>query len=103
MIGKLVIIGTDAMETTVPLTAPPTVEQLQAAVDGYIETIPFFTTFDGRECIAFCNEEGKLHEMAPNLFAQALWEIAIGRSIADDFLVGPVAIVVGDRELLEAL
>lgn len=103
MRGKMTVIGTDACEASVLLTAPPTLEQLQAAVGGHIEVVPLFTKYNGAECVAFCNEEGKLENLAPNLFAQMLWEHAVGGPIADDFLVGPIAIIEGDEELLRAL
>lgn len=103
MKGRLTIIGPDASETSTPLTAPPELEQLQAAVGGSIEVVPLFTTFRGERCVVFCNEEGKLEGLAPNILAQVLWERAVGRPISDDLLVGPIAIITGDAALLAAL
>lgn len=103
MRGKLTIVGIDTTETSVLLLAPPSLEQLQAAVGGHIEVIPYFTRFRGADCVAFCNEEGKLESLAPNIIGQMLWEQAVGQPVRDDFLVGPIAIVTGDAELLAAL
>lgn len=103
MKGKLTIIGTDASETVTVLTAAPELEQLQAAVGGSIEVVPYFTKFRGATCVVFCHEEGKLIGLRPNLLAQVLWERAVGRVVVGDLLVGPIAIITGDAELLEAL
>lgn len=56
----------------------PKLDQLQAAVQGYIETVPYFTkmTLDGtqyKHCTAYANEEGLLRGMQMNLLASLLW------------------------------
>lgn len=103
MRGNMIVIGIDGSQIVTRLTAPPTIEQLHAAVGGYIEMVPFFTTFEGNECVAFCNEEGKLEGLPPNIPAQILWQIAVRRVIRDDLLVGPIVVITGDEELLRAL
>jgi hypothetical protein len=63
---------------------------------------------DGARCVAFCNEYGKPQKLAINLRATKLWHQALpppGLLAEDgslaDILVGSIAIVLGDDELLE--
>ena len=95
------------------LTAPPTLDALQKAVDGDIELVPFFRTieFDGgvKRCAAFCNENGKNVGLPYNEIATHLWADAILREMwgsfdtMNDHLVGAIAIVIGDDDLMLAL
>lgn len=74
---------------------------LRAAVGGNIETLPYFNKFEGKRCVAYCNEEGKLTGLPRNQHGQALWldalmkrdgsleHIDIGRTV----IVGNVAVV----------
>lgn len=103
MKGTLTVIRIDGRRDITALPTAPTLDQLRAAVGGAIEVIPFFTKFEGRECVAFCHEEGKLEGLAANPVAQGLWERAVRRRISADYLVGPIAIITGDAELLRAL
>lgn len=41
---------------------PDTLEELQAAVGGYIETVTMFT-----DCVVICNEEGRLQGLPHNV------------------------------------
>jgi hypothetical protein len=86
----------------VALDAPPELEQLQGNVGGFIELIPAFNAFEGKPCVAFCNEEGKLRGLQPNSKATVMWEFINGKS-PRDCLVGPVVILTGDKEFMEAL
>lgn len=103
MKGKLTVIGTDFMETNLDLTDTPSLEMLRAAVGGPIEVVPLFTKFGNAPCVAFCHEEGKLEGLLRNILAQEYWEISAGCVISGDWLVGPIAIVTGDDELLASL
>lgn len=58
-----------------------TLEALQAQVNGYIETVPLIP----RLAVMIVNEEGRLHQMPPNILASAIAGVKI---------MGP-AIVVG--------
>src|SRR5262245_15074063 len=92
------------------LHAQPSLEDLQRVVEGYIELVPGLTSVEiaGKihRCVAFCNEEGKLHRqdrgpMNPNRGGDAL----LGgsdrpprrRSLAWRFLGGPGADPLGRR------
>lgn len=102
MKGTMTIIKVDG--TTEVKTydgAPQPLEDLNAAVGGWIELIPYFDKYKGEPCIAYCNEEGKLDGLSFNEEATLLWEKQIGNPI-DDILVGNVAIIQGDKEFMEA-
>lgn len=49
--------------------------QLQKAVGGYIETVGFFTKYEGKKCTAYVNEEGLITSppLPINNFATRLW------------------------------
>lgn len=100
MHGKMIIIGTDGSETVTEYTGTIPLADMQSAVGGYIEIIPMFERFRGETCVAFCNEEGKMYSLDYNRKATEHWR-AVHSS--RDFLVGPVAIVIGNDEFLRAL
>jgi hypothetical protein len=75
----------------------------EALNDGMLELIPYFTKYDGTSCIAFCDEEGKLKKLPFNPVAHTLWEIAVGKHISVDYLVGPVVIISAPQEFLKQL
>jgi hypothetical protein len=65
-------------------------------------------------CVAFCDEDGKRKGMPQNQIATAFWEHSLkrkGRSLSampsftggPDFLVGPIAVLFGDREFMGSL
>ena len=79
--------------------------------------MPYFTrvSVSGEmvPCVAFCNEDGKGRGLPINRRATLLWRAAISQHndipatmipmLREDFLVGDVAILVGDKEFMEAL
>jgi hypothetical protein len=86
---------------------------------GYLEHVPSFDTIehDGKlhRCHAFCDEHGKLdyrpgkplpHQPdPPNERATLLWMLALRRRgyIPSDFLVGQIAVIIGDAEFMAEL
>jgi Domain of unknown function (DUF3846) len=81
-------------------------DNLQTAMGGYIERVPFFDKYEGKPCVAFCSEEGKIEHMQPNYPATLAWVHALrvqGKTLGTndgrmvDFLVGSIAIVTGDQ------
>lgn len=100
MKGQLTVIKANGEIVRTELTSPPGLEMLKKAVGGWIECIPYFEKFEGKPCVAFCNEEGKLNDLPFNEVASALWFEA---GITNDVLVGDVAIVTGDKKLLRSL
>ena len=113
-------------------------QKLYDAVGGSIETIPLFETikfpksvitklsatpgfdlngFDvtkTRPCAAFCNEYGKVYDLAYNEFGTALWAMALvdagqatirddGSIPMSDIANGPVVIVTGDDAFMATI
>lgn len=70
----------------------PRLDELQAAVGGYIEVVPHFNFFNGRPCAAVCDEEGKLKGKPINEEATIAWR---AQTNTTDVLVGDIAIVYG--------
>ena len=92
------IIQPSGEVTTTHQPAAPDYTQLQSAVGGLIETVPYFDTYKKKPCVAFCNEEGKLEGLEFNLGASIAWSVALGVPFPAmvDYLVGPVCIVSAD-------
>lgn len=103
MRGTLTIIKADGTITEETLTTAPDIDKLQAAVGGWIETVPYFSKYRGTNCVAFCNEEGKLEGLPPNHAATELWYAIVPRARGLDYLVGSIAIISGDDALLRQL
>jgi hypothetical protein len=99
----LIIIGPGGQIEEHELVRVPNLDALQKAVGGYIEVVPYFTKYEGRPCIALCNENGKIEGLPVNRKAQAFWELSFGRPITEDHLVGSIAIVVGSPQFLEQM
>jgi hypothetical protein len=102
---RLIVIEPDNTVTVRPLDGPPRLEELQKAVKGSIETVPYLTTFCGDPCIAFRNEEGKLERLPVNAVATKHWMTSIERLTfkINDVLVGPVVIITGPHSFLGRL
>jgi hypothetical protein len=101
MAGRMFVIPPSGEIVVTELETVPPIEELQKAVGGYIETVPYFTKYKDKQCVAFCNEEGKLKGLPYNSRATNDW----GRNtpLSDDVLVGPVVILTGDRSFMEVI
>lgn len=86
--------------TTTVTQGKPSLEDLQAAVGGYIERVPFYDNHNGQKAIAFCNEEGKLKGKPINSVMTALWQ---GSCRTRDVLVGDIIVLVGPASELEEM
>jgi len=107
----IIIRADDTVEQQDWPTGSPSLEWLQKAVGGYIETVPFWNTYDDdgttRGCVAYCNEEGKLDGLPANRLANQKWDEALKRRFPDagqrlDYLVGTIVVLVGDRRFRES-
>jgi hypothetical protein len=101
MKGKLTILKPDGSREITELDRKAELKELQAAVGGWIEIVPAFYTFEGNDCIVFCNEEGKADRLPINYLATAAWYGVNGPH--GDVLVGDVLICQGDDEFMGAL
>jgi len=111
MKGTMLIYSPGSMTPKVTkLAASPQLSDLQGAVGGYIEAVPYFQTIQRfakiQTCVAFCNEHGKLDGLPINEHATWLWYRALERNKlcpSDDVLVGSIVVLFGDREFVAAL
>jgi len=118
MKGTLLIFrpheGTPEVQELGRLSPADMLNTLRAAIGGgWLEAVPHFTTVlhggAWHNCRAFCDEEGKLEhkQLAFNAKANQQWRIAMHRTAGcdpdPDYLVGPIAVVFGDDEFMEAL
>lgn len=110
MQGKLILYPPDSPEPKItPQNYTPTLDELQSAVGGCIEIVPGLTAIelDGElfDCVAFCNEYGKIENLPINQIATAIWyeNLAAHGTSTMDVLCGPVVIVTGDEDFMEEL
>jgi hypothetical protein len=99
----MVVIKPDHSITSEKLLSIPELEQLRSGVGGSIEIVPRFIKFIKRDCVAFCDEEGKMKGKQFNLLAHTFWEACVGRKIVEDHLVGDIVIIVGSPSFLMRL
>ena len=112
MKGTMLVISPAGSIHASPLHDAPTLEQLRAGVGGHIELVPMFDSVEHHgavhDCIAYCNEEGKLEERPPNHRATMMWDRAlirrhpgaVERRREHDFLIGHVVVLYGDEEFM---
>lgn len=111
MRGCMMVIFEDGHKVITELDHVPTLNDLRTGVGGLIELIPYFDSIRHGDsvhpCIAYCNEEGKLHGMKFNLEATKDWAFALarnpmhGRGMLPDYLVGPIVVLWGDTEFMK--
>lgn len=107
MPGQLHIIRPDSTERTIEtrdLDHPPSLQELNALVGGYLEHLPHiavFTTQDGpKPCVALCNEDGQMLSLPENRLATELCGLPL---VGGYPLVGTVLIFTGSREFMNEL
>ncbi len=106
MQGELTIIQADGTKSRTPLTTPDHFLEVKAAVRGSIELVSGFTSFEGKPCDAYVNDEGIANGLPRNRVASELWWAQLddhswlGNAL--DILHGPLAIVTGDDEFIAA-
>lgn len=113
MKGTVIIVRPDGQITGADFERALQLDDLkQATGNGSVEVVPFFDSVDfaGRVmlCAAFCDEDGKRKGLPINQIAIDMWERALERSGRQgvegrDYLVGDIAVVIGDDEFLAAL
>jgi hypothetical protein len=112
--GTMLIVSPDGVITSVPLTEMPHHTELHKHVGGPLETVPYFNwvkwptiSISRHKCVAFCNEDGKRLNLPRNHPAEKMWLDALQRAgmptEIDDYLVGTVVVLFGDKQFMEAL
>lgn len=76
---KITVIKPNGEKDSLTQPKSPDLKQLQGAVEGLIETVPHLVKFEGRNCEAYCNEEGRLHNLPLNPEATKVWLSNLGR------------------------
>ena len=98
--GKITIISNDGTITEQTYDRKATLKELQKMVGGLIERVPYFEEYNGLPCVVWVNENGKLDGNPFNQKATTLWHDQFPAAIGNDFLVGTVIIMQGDRSFL---
>jgi hypothetical protein len=107
--GTIVILRSTGERAVFTVFDANVLKHLNAAVGGYIEQVPYFTRYqyhpDSKpvECVAFCNEDGKLQGLPYNAIATHIWHSQTPDISNKDILVGDVAVVFGDEEFMQNL
>lgn len=102
-IPLLTLIQCNGVMVRTALEIPPTLEHLQKLVGGFIQLVPNFDYFLSDDCVAFCNDNGKLLKLPVNEYASEHWYKCFPEVRHFDKLVGDVAIISGDPSFLELL
>jgi hypothetical protein len=113
MKGGILIVRQNGKIEQRKLDRAPTGQELHDIVNGYLEVVPYWNSVvvsgPPVHCVAFCDEDGKTTgNKLPNAQATLMWDEALQRDrgealLGRDHLVGDIAIVWGDRELLAEL
>lgn len=117
MKGTMLIYDFDGITPRrVPLEKPTLEAFKQGIGGGRIETVPYldrmFIEGEWREVVAFCDEDGKHKRLPVNKQATLIWAQILdnkGMTLRDeegdflDMLVGPIIVLYGDKEFMEAI
>lgn len=111
MNGKMIVINTDGSMIVEDLKSVPPLKVLQENVGRYLEPVShfnkFFSPVGTYNCVAFCNENGKINEEPANMVATLFWKKSFEEetkshfSVLDNFLYGNVVILYGDDEFMK--
>ena len=105
MKGKLTVITPSKKTEVVELDAPVKLTLLNDIVGGDIEQVPYWSTYEGEECVVFSDTEGKQKKLPVNKMATEEWYYARVREgikgRVKDELRGPIVIVTGDKDFME--
>lgn len=95
----------------------PELDELKGYIGGgHLKLVPGFRSIAHYDmvidCVAYGDEDGKRNKLEANNIATILWDLALRRNgsgllqpdgRAIDWLVGPIVVLFGDRELMETL
>jgi hypothetical protein len=105
MKGKLTVLVPNKRIEIVELDGPVKLALLNDIVGGDIEQVPYWSTYEGEECVVFSDVEGKQKRLPINKVATGEWYDARVREgvkgKVSDELRGPIVIVTGDKDFME--
>lgn len=90
----MLVIQPDGSQVETRMSKSPTLDQLQAAVDGYVEDVTRYCHY-ARTANIYVNEEARHQDMTPNVEGTKL----VG--YLGDILLGPICVVWADYGPLE--
>jgi hypothetical protein len=93
MTGQLLILPYDRKPRLYRAAVHPSLGRIRWVVGGFIEHVPLWDTIDGRPCIVYCNEEGKINNLPVNIIATDMWWRAARRNM-NDVLCGHVICII---------
>lgn len=97
------------------LNDAPSINEIEHKLGGPVQEIHSFDSIlhggEIRPCIVFALQDAKRRELPPNAWANMLWLQALVRKHGfsspeanhPDYLAGPVGILLGDEEFMDAL
>ena len=111
MKGRMyVILPGEDQPRGIALRRPPTLDHLVGFIGDDIEQVPGFLEYGepgemkNSACVAFCGTNAKSARIPVNFEATVMWNVAMGIDVSQwDQLRGPVVVLCGDREFMEAL
>jgi hypothetical protein len=101
----MVILKVDGSVEEHEIEQAPGLAEMQKAVGGSIELVPYFREYEERPCLAFCNEGGKVIGLPHNKHATQLWaaQLRVPYAMMADILVGDILILQGDEAFMRRL
>jgi hypothetical protein len=97
---EMLILKVDGTTETIRTEKPPTLDQLQEAVGGYIQIVPDWPRWTSKPCEVYCDENGLLKEKPLNRQATLAWRAQLKGAYDPDMarLWGDVVIVTSVKE-----
>lgn len=103
MKGEAYIYKTNGEIEHLEFDSMPPLERFQEAVGGHIETVPYWNRYKGRECVVFCNTDGKNEGLKRNDKANEEWWSVAPYMQKYDYLVGDIIVIMGDQAFMREL
>lgn len=82
------------------LESAPSLDRIKDGIGGgLIEIVPHFDKYGSEDCVAFCDEEGKLKNFDMNTVATYLWYACLApEPFRPDVLCGSILIIRADTK-----
>lgn len=116
MPGTMRVLAVDGTVTETPYDSDPPLVDIQKAVGGYIEKVPYWDFLSpsakDQPCVVYCNEDGKVMGLPVNDPATSAWAaVCVEQGLVPseehlrsrDHLVGPIVVVFGDEAFMRSM